>query len=126
MNLDCEVSFGHGDLLIFQITDINKSESEFIKMNSNWDFICLFFLLLTQLFVNISMYANCILASSMDKEMIDILANLAEEASPQDSQKATLSQSISLDQGRMAEDEKKVTLGPRRPTRPEFIPVSVA
>ena len=53
------------------------------------------------------MYANCILASSMDKEMIDILANLAEEASPQGSQKATLSQSISLDQGRMAEDEKK-------------------
>ena len=40
-----------------------------------------------------------LLASSLDKEMVDILASLAEEASQPASQKTALSQSILLDQG---------------------------
>lgn len=44
---------------------------------------------------------NFLLASSLDKEMVDILTSLAEESSQPASQKTALSQSILLDQGRM-------------------------
>ena len=47
------------------------------------------------------LYANSIVASSMDKEMIDILASLAEESSQPPSQTTALSQSVILDQGRI-------------------------
>lgn len=42
-----------------------------------------------------------LVASSLDKEMIDILTSLAEESSQPASQKTALSQSILLDQGKI-------------------------
>ena len=47
------------------------------------------------------LFVNSIVASSMDKEMIDILASLAEDPNEAGSQRAILSQSILLDQGKI-------------------------
>jgi len=44
---------------------------------------------------------NSLVASSLDKEMVDILTSLAEESSQPGSQKTALSQSIVLDQGKI-------------------------
>ena len=44
---------------------------------------------------------NFLAASSLDKEMVDILTSLAEESSQPGSQKPSLSQSILLDQGKL-------------------------
>ena len=44
---------------------------------------------------------NFLVASSLDKEMVDILTSLAEESSQPGSQRAGLSQSILLDQGKI-------------------------
>ena len=43
---------------------------------------------------------NSLAASTLDKEMVDILTSLAEESSQPGSQKPALSQSILLDQGK--------------------------
>ena len=44
---------------------------------------------------------NFLVASSLDKEMVDILTSLAEESSQPASQNTALSQSILLDQGKI-------------------------
>ena len=59
------------------------------------------------------LFVNSIVASSMDKEMIDILASLAEEPNEAGSQRAALSQSIVLDQGKITNTVISVINGTR-------------